>query len=382
MNDKILVVDDEQNLLDSLKRQLRKKFSIITALGPEKGLESFSGQGPFPVVVSDLSMPGMNGIEFLSRVKKCTPESVCILLTGNADLENAIKAVNEGAIFRFLTKPCHPEVLSRALEQGIEQHRLLTAEKELLEKTLKGSIKVLTEVLSLVNPEAFGRSARIKRYAARIARILGVANVWEVETAAMLSQIGCVVLPKETMNKVYLGKELDDEEARLFDKHPAIASDLLSHIPRMQHVAEIISDQNNRFFEGRNSDNQRRIRDISLGARILKVVLDYDILESKGFEKTKALKELKTRSRWYDPKVLGVLEQVLGVKAEYVAKNVSISGLKDRMILSEDVCTLKGQLLISRGQKVSPVLIKRLKNFARNAGVREPIRVFVLDSQA
>ena len=160
MTEKILCVDDEPNVLQACRRQLRKRFHIETADGGEQALQAIAGQDPYAVIVSDMRMPGMDGIQFLARAKELTPNSVRIMLTGNSDQQTAIEAVNEGNIFRFLTKPCPAESLAKAIAAGVEQYRLVTAEKELLEKTLRGSIKVLTEVLSLVNPTAFGRAAR------------------------------------------------------------------------------------------------------------------------------------------------------------------------------------------------------------------------------
>jgi DNA-binding NtrC family response regulator len=124
MNRNILVVDDDRNLLHSLVRGLRKNFLIEAALGPQEGLKILSEKGPFAVIVSDLRMPVMDGIQFLSKAKTITPDSVRIILTGNADLQNAIEAVNKGNIYRFLTKPCPSHLLSAVLEQAIEQYRL------------------------------------------------------------------------------------------------------------------------------------------------------------------------------------------------------------------------------------------------------------------
>ncbi|MFH1417727.1 MAG: response regulator, partial [Planctomycetota bacterium] len=136
MSKKILCVDDDPNILNAYRRGLRRLFEIETAEGGAEGLEAIASQGPFAVVVSDMRMPGMDGIQFLTAVKKRAPESVRIMLTGNADQQTAMDAVNEGSIFRFLTKPCPPEHLAKALTAGIEQYRLITAEKELLGKTL------------------------------------------------------------------------------------------------------------------------------------------------------------------------------------------------------------------------------------------------------
>ena len=134
--------------------------------------------GPFAVIVADRSMPGMDGIQLLAKVKACSPNTVRMMLTGNADMQTAIDAVNEGHIFRFLTKPCPPESLTASLQAAIEQYRLITAERELLEKTLRGSVKVLCEVLSVVKPTAFGRASRITRYVTAV-----VPPVGETETA-------------------------------------------------------------------------------------------------------------------------------------------------------------------------------------------------------
>src|SRR5829696_4359 len=135
---KILCVDDERNVLEAYQRSLRKEFHIEIATSGAEGLAAVESQGPYAVIVSDMRMPGMDGIRFLAKVKEKAPDSVRIMLTGNADQQTAIEAVNEGNIFRFLTKPCPPETLAKALSAGLQQYWLVVAEKELLEKTLSG----------------------------------------------------------------------------------------------------------------------------------------------------------------------------------------------------------------------------------------------------
>jgi DNA-binding NtrC family response regulator len=114
-----------------------------TATSGKAGLERLSSDGPFAVVVSDMRMPEMNGAAFLAQVRERAPDTVRVLLTGQADLDSAIAAVNEGQIFRFLTKPCAPEMLISSLRAAEEQHRLITAERVLLEQTLHGAVKAL-----------------------------------------------------------------------------------------------------------------------------------------------------------------------------------------------------------------------------------------------
>jgi response regulator RpfG family c-di-GMP phosphodiesterase len=377
MNERVLFVDDEANILAGFKRQLRKYFSMETALGPEEGLRIMKERGPFGVVVSDLRMPGMDGIEFLGNVRKLYPETIRMVLSGHADLQTAIKAVNEGHIFRFLTKPCHPDTLSKVLDAGIEQYRLVTAEKELLEKTLKGSIKVMTELLALANPEAFGRSSRIKRLTTQVATFLGITDLWRLETAAMLSQVGFVILPEETLDKIYRGEELEGEEKQIYDMHPVITSDLLRNIPRLEEIARIITYQEKHLDGTGNPKDGVKGEEIPLGSRILKAVLDFDVLDGIGFPQDEVLRRMENREGWYDPAVLHAMKMALGVGTRYEILNVSVNGLTGGMILGQDVMSRQGKLLISKGQEVSQPLVERLKNYAEASGVREPIRVIV-----
>jgi len=135
LTNKILFVDDDAKILAALKRRLRKKFSIETVEGGREGLNLIQNEGPYSVIISDFCMPIMNGIEFLSRVREIAPDTVRMMLTGSADLQAAIQAVNEGNIFRFLSKPCSVETLTAELNNGIEQYRLTVKEKEYNQKT-------------------------------------------------------------------------------------------------------------------------------------------------------------------------------------------------------------------------------------------------------
>ena len=134
VDNKVLFVDDEAPVLDGYQRLLRRDFTVNTALGGEQGLALIRTTGPYAVVVSDMRMPGMNGAEFLAHVREKTPNTARILLTGHADLDAAIDAVNRGNIFRFLTTPCRKEVLVEAINVGLAQHHAAVAEKELIEK--------------------------------------------------------------------------------------------------------------------------------------------------------------------------------------------------------------------------------------------------------
>ena len=135
MQNRVLFVDDDPKVLAGIRRQLRKRVPIETVDSGSAGLEAISDKGPFSVVVSDYCMPEMNGIEFLARVRQTAPETVRMLLTGSADLQAAIQAVNQGNIFRFLTKPCSPEQLMEALDSGIKQYRHTRRERKFNQRT-------------------------------------------------------------------------------------------------------------------------------------------------------------------------------------------------------------------------------------------------------
>jgi response regulator RpfG family c-di-GMP phosphodiesterase len=377
MANRILCVDDDPNILEGYKRGLRKEFELATAVGPEQGLRMVMEQGPFAVVVSDLQMPGMNGVEFLAQVRAHEPDTVRMLLTGNAELQAAIDAINQGQIFRFLTKPCTSELLGGALAAALAQHRLITAERELLEQTLSCSIRVLCDVLALVNPEAFGRSSRITRYVESIAAQLHVSELWSIKTAAMLSQIGCVILPESVLKKVYQGEVLTGGESQLFDQHPFVAYDLLVNIPRMKRVAEIIKFQD-KYYDGYGvpGDTQQG-NTIPMEARILKVALDFDVLESAGKSKAEAFRDMKQRKGWYDPAVIDAMQAAFAKEIKYEMKTAVVADLREGMILAEDIQSSAHVLLASKGLQVTQSMAMRLQAFSKTGGVREPFTVLL-----
>lgn len=134
MSDKILFVDDEPAILDGLRRALHDRFLVSGADGGEQGLAKLRTDGPFAVVVSDMQMPGMNGAQFLARASEMVPDTVRILLTGHADINAAIDAVNQGNIFRFLTKPCEKHVLLEAIRKAVALYHTTIDEKKRLKK--------------------------------------------------------------------------------------------------------------------------------------------------------------------------------------------------------------------------------------------------------
>jgi response regulator RpfG family c-di-GMP phosphodiesterase len=320
-----------------------------------------------------MRMPEMDGAAFLSQVKERSPDTVRLLLTGQADLESAIAAVNHGQVFRFLTKPCNAPTFLTAIEAAVAQHRLITAEKELLEKTLRGSIKALTEILSLANPLIFGRATRLKQHAVELAAALGIPFSWQLEVAVMLSQIGCIVLTPENNEKLYYGRPLSPVEAESTQCVPKISLQLLESIPRLELVCAILDAQDYSFDGTGSPRGAPQGESIPLGARILKLVNDFDFLEAGGMSSGVAITTLQGRKGRYDSKLLTALSRAKGKAAPGVGE-VKLAGLQAGMLLVQDVVSTTGALLVPRGHEVTDAILTRLRGLEPGS-VREPLLV-------
>lgn len=375
MKEKILFVDDEPAALDSYRRLLRKDFDLETATSGSEAIQSLADSGPFAVVVSDMQMPGMDGIQLLKKVREIAPDTVRLMLTGHANIDVAIDAVNEGNIFRFLTKPCSRENMVKATQAALHQHRLITAEKELLEKTLSGAIQVLTEVLSLVNPTAFGRSVRIRRYVQHIVKELHLAEPWRFDAAAMMSQLGCVTLHPDTLDAVYAGLPLSSEEQARYNEHPLVARDLLSKIPRLEPVAWMITHQNDLLRIDLKNVGVGGIDIVSLGAQILKTTLAFDQLVTTGKSVYQACQYLRERSQDYDPLLVDTLQDMPAIEEEMELMSCAIKELRVGMMLQEEVRTLNGILVVAKGQEITPSMMARLQNFWEKKSIGNTVLV-------
>lgn len=378
---KILFVDDEPNVLSAFQRQLRKQFSVETALGPKEGLAALQNWRDYAVVVADMRMPEMNGVEFLVQVKELAPDVVRMMLTGNADQTTAIEAINEGNIFRFLNKPCSPEKLTQALDAGMRQHQLITAERELLENTLGGSIKVLAEILAMAEPKSFRHTEALRNNIRVLAGFMKVGQPWELEVAAMLSHIGYVTIPPEVILKARVGHPLSAREQEMFQRIPVIGGNLLAQIPRLEEVSKTILYQNKRFDGSGFPDDGVAGHEIPLGARLLRVLFDLSEIEAKGIPRSRALDEMRRRVGWYDPEILEAVADCLqpteGEGADSIKPplTVSFSNLRVGHVLVSDIQTMDGILIVAAGNQITPPLIQRLRNFSALSGIREPILV-------
>jgi CheY-like chemotaxis protein len=364
----ILCVDDEPRVVDSLATQLRREYQVLTAHGGQSALRMLKENGAPAVIVSDMRMPGMDGATLLKHVKQLYPETTRILLTGETGRDAAVSAVNEGQIFRFLTKPCAHENLRAAIEAGVMQHRLLTAERVLLQETLIGCIKALVDILAITNPVAFGRATRVKRMTADLANALGSSGMWQLDAAAMLSQIGFISLPVELVEKIYYGKRLSPEERTLVEGVPQVAQKLLGSIPRLGPVLEIL--------DGIHHDRSPPEGVVKQSTMILRVVTDYDMLVAQGQTPVAAIQKLRALQDRYDLKAVNGLESLVGAGTGTLeACEISVGNIKTGMVFMDDLYTHIGTLLVPKGFEVTEAFLERARNFGPGI-LQEKVRVF------
>ena len=373
---RVLCVDDEPRVLDSLVLTLRRDYEVHIAISGEAALGVLKKSGPFAVICTDMRMPGMNGAVLLKTIMQQYPETTRILLTGDSGRDAAIDAVNEGRIFRFLTKPCAPEQLKAALNAAVKQHQLVSAERVLLQETLLGCIKALIDVLAMTNPVAFGRASRLKRAAIEFASNLGYKSFWQLEAAAMLSQLGYLSLSVGLVEKLYYGQRLSAEEQKQVDAVPQVVQKLLGHIPRLEPVLQILAalDKPREF--------QQRQDPVAVGARLLSLVLDYDALIAQGLSTDVAMGSLRKRTDKHDGTLIAKLADSLGANThKEEVQQLPLGMVSVGMAFVDDLRSEFGVLLVPRGFEVTESFCERMRNFSTSL-LGEQVRMLVRTKSA
>jgi FixJ family two-component response regulator len=307
-----------------------------------------------------MRMPGMDGAAFLTKVRTLWPDATRIALTGAPGRDDAAAAINEGQIFRFMTKPCVPDKLIAAVEAAVRHHQIVTAEKVLLQQTVLGCIRALADVLAIVNPVAFGRGSRIRRLALDLAAAAGLAPSWELEAAALLSQLGYVSLPIELVEKAASGGALNADEKLLLSEVPKLTHNLIARIPRLENVGTILS-QAMRATSG----NEPPDAHLTANALVLMNVLGYDALTSKGERPEATIATLRARGGAKSASLLAHLAELQGIRdSGRQLREIRLCEVLPGMIILDDVRTDVGTLLVSRGYEVSPSFVDRVRNYS------------------
>jgi CheY-like chemotaxis protein len=378
----VLVVDDELTTLETLSYQIGQDFRVMTAENGHAALAVLDQHGPFAAVVSDQRMPGMDGLELLERVRVGHPDIVRVLHTAQTELAVAVSAINEGKVFSFLCKPCPTDNLRRTVREAVDQYHAVLAERAMLERTVQTSLQALFSWMELVNPRAFARAERIRDLAQALCRELDLPYTWQIEVAAMASQMGAITLPATVMERLNRGLPLPDDEQKMTHALPEVAVRLLNGIPKLDEVVEIMDAL--RATDARRPDlsNRRPVPEPMPAVGVLRAAIEYQALVGRGVSVEGALAILE-RSPGQDSTVLEALSRTLGtpLRSETV-RAVRVSELEVGMRIAEDVISVNGITLIGRGVRLSPTLLERLIEVKRNAQLAEPMLVDISAGQA
>ena len=357
----VLLVDDEPAVLSGLRRTLGRTFAITTEDNPLNALKTLRLHGPFVAVVSDLRMPQIDGVELLRRCGEIDPDAKRIMLTGNADLESSTRAINQGHVWHLLSKPTSAEELKRVLTEATEVHRREASQRAMLDQTLQGAIDAMTDLIEHVDPDRFRRARRLADTARELGMHFGVSTRWEVEVAALLSELG-------TLGAATDPAAMEDDDLSPGRQRAARA---LRRIPRMTEVADIVEHQDAHF----DRDEAPTGGDLPLGARILHLAMSLEPLESQGLSRSEALQALEGEAAHFDPDLWQAVTDHAGRVGTRVV-GVHGNGLTPGMVLAVNVIDDEGHLLASRGMALTDRTAERLRQVAEDRG-QQPLYVFV-----
>lgn len=375
----ILIVDDNpvnRNVMESICKSLG--YVTLTAVD---GFDAFDKLKNLPhLILLDIEMPGMDGKEFLRKFKnsKEGKEVPVLMVTSVDEVESMIECFKDGAD-DYITKPFEPEVLKARIENSLSKYLLHKIEKDLLDKTFSGTIKILSDVLSTLSPTLFGRTNRIRRIARLLCDELSYSNPWEVEMASLFSLLGCITLPEEILDKISQGKILLPEEKLLYEKHPISGFRLISQIPRLENVAQIILFQNIVTFTQFNilpSELLRKFTSVPQGAKILHAAIHYESAQAKAKNRMDLMNLLNPID--YEKEIYTAMERVMFIENGKIMKQISVKELEIGMIFADEVFSLSGNRVASKWMEVSYSIQERLLQIHERVSIKEPIPVYTL----
>lgn len=352
----ILCVDDEPRVLEALGDMLRRSYRVHVAGQGFEALRILT-QEPVEVVVSDMRMPVLDGGRFLGMARERAPDVTRIVLTGQSDASAALSAVNDGEVFRFLTKPVSRQALLDAIDAGVLRHRATLAERRVLEETVRGATELLAEVLGAADPVAQGRAARVTALVRRAAPALGIADDWVLEVATSLTQLGTLGLPAELAVRLNAGLPLEAGEREAVVGALRTAGRMLRRIPRLDAVADVLDPAG----------------PPTALAELLRAAVELDLL-CAGLTARDARRVLRD-SGHCRAEVLDALGE--GEEADGAGTRVrdhALALVPAGSVLAQDVRLPDGTLLVARGVAVTPAMTLRLVQ----VGARHPdARAFV-----
>ena len=353
----IMIVDDNPANLKLLEDMLRQDGYEIRSFPRGRLALAAADQEAPDLILLDINMPEMNGYEVCRQLK--SHETLfgvpVIFLSALNSTEDKVKGFQSGGV-DYISKPFQFQEVQARVETHLKLRRAQLAEHDLLERTLGGAVGTLWELIQLISPVLALRSHSIRDIVLRITKRIGRSeDSWQYELAATLCLVGCIALPEDVFERGYGGQDLSPDEDRMFRAHPERAARLLSNIPRLEAVADIIRGQQ------------------KPGATILHLALELDRRIYRGATSGSALSELRL-SRRFDGRMLDALGGYSPMQVEFEVRRIPIRRLRAGMVIEDDVFTADGNLLILKGGTVlNDIWIERLENFAKTRGAPEVV---------
>ncbi len=224
---------------------------------------------------------------------------------------------------------------------------------------------------------AFNRASRVRDTVKSLLVSIGIANPVEFEIAAMLSQMGCITLPKDILQKLFDGAELTTGERALYESHPATGSRLLENIPQLETVARIIEKQEEviePLTPGQWLEDADRVL---LGAHLLKLALELDLFTLRGLTTAEALAQMQTGIQFYPPELLKALASLEAIKLAAKSHMVKFKELAPGMVLRTDIVAKDGSLLLAKGHTLTSAMLEGLSRYFVSKRIQEPIGVLL-----
>lgn len=373
---RVLMVDDEPNVLAGYRRSIGRRYDLVTAIGAQEALEILEKWPPFSVIITDMRMPEINGLEFIKRARRIHPKTVYMMLTGNADQDTAISAINEGQIFRFLNKPCESETIVTAICAAKAQYDLIHAEAELLNKTLSGSVKLLVEAMMISDPVAAEAIRSVRENAARICDAVGFSAMWRYPIAASLFLIGSITVPRSS------GEELFQEH--YLERCAKAGSKLLRHIPRLEEVAQIILAQRQHQPLPEQLANPDAAQRVVIGSQIIRLAFDWYAATRLGAACSQSIIESLSSGMPHDDRLLAAVRDACDADKTAQPKSahhkrlvLQASQLRPGVIADGDIKVSDQRVIATSGQVLTQMLIDRLSGFVEAGLLADTFAVLV-----
>lgn len=402
----ILLVDDEPSILTSLYRVFRKEeYEVLISDDPLEALDILK-ERTVHLIMSDYRMPALDGITFLRSAMKLQPDAIRIVLSGYAESSVIIAAINDGGIYKFITKPWEDDLLRVEVRHALERYELGSTNRRLLEdirgrneelmninhllsekiheiqESILSTIEMLSYILKTKNHKLPTNIEEIDRISLNMAKRLGLTDeeTKALCIAAKLNDLGNIGIDSGILNKP---EKLTPEERKEVEQHPVIGETILSFLKGFESVSRIVRHHHENY-DGSGYPDGLMEEDIPVISRIIHLLDVYDALIShRPYRAAMEYRDVKRilmegRGKKYDPKILDIFIEVLegrGESSGSVIIEIEVTELKEGMVLASDVKTEKGLLLISRGEVIHRPHISRIKNFQRTDPVVSRISI-------